>query len=100
MDTQKFAFLQASSDESLLILESANLLMDIKNILASIVAHSSMIAVNLEQLNSIPSKLEINNSVLSISGLVESYTLISEQRKLLMKRLNYIKSLKITHCAA
>jgi hypothetical protein len=88
-----------SCKEPELTLVCADLLMDLKNILSSVVGWSSNIAVHIEHLNQVPAKLEINEAVESIDSLIEDYWIIAAQRKVLLKRIVYLKSLKLTPCA-
>jgi hypothetical protein len=92
MDTQKFQFVISSSLEPELVSILANLLMDLKNILSSIVGWSSNIAVSLDHMNEVPAKLEINQAVLSLESLVASYKLIASQRKAIIQRIEHFKS--------
>ena len=100
MDIEKFCFLEIAAKEPELTAVCADLLMDLKNILSSIVGWSSNIAVNLEHMNETPAKLVINQSVLSLDSLIDTYKLIAEQRKVLLKRIKVLKSQKITPLAA
>ena len=99
MDVQKFCFLEMAAKEPELVQVCADLLMDLKNILNSIVAWSSNIAVHLDHMNELPAKLEIKQGVESIDSLIDTYRLIAAQRVALLKRINFLKYQKKTPLA-
>ena len=92
MDSQKFLFLSSSCALNELSLAASSLLNDIKNVCGTMQYFANEIGIALSKFDMPENKKIIDANIKQIEKLTCEYNLLCQQRKIILNRLQVVRS--------